>query len=405
MDPAFIAKLTGISDSTIFSKVLHFDTGELRTGSPREEILGSVTVKLYRKEADAEDVRRVLVRWSGGSVDLQPTKGLTVGAYEHNGWKPFWEPVRPGILSPEKDDLLGDVLVHGERVRALRWLENFAGCIELLGLSNWGMPYEDPAEDAVLPLHGEASHIPVSGLTIAVAERYVIVTGSFEVNLGWWADPDKRKPWYQRGRRAWKVTRNLLIDTQSGELQGVDEIENVGEEPMVPDWGYHFQFKATPGAELRIPSESVESRFSEVVEENFRVWRPAEKPAERVERGYIHKGLTTEKGPLGGDVVRGEAIYPDGDRTLFTMPAAAYTLSWFSAGGKGSLEFALPESPNESLIPVPWDGMGPEIGASPLDHDGKADPEITHPPLKPRESAHLYFSIERAEVHAANHRP
>lgn len=216
-------------------RVLSFPEQELRTGPPREESLGSATVKLYQKPQDAKDVRRVMMAWPKGFVDLQPTKGLTVGAYEHRGWKPFWEPVRLGIISPEEDDILGDVLIHGERTHSLRWIENFAGCIELLGLSNWGMPYDDPGEGVVLPLHGEASHIPLSVLTV--------------------------------------------------------------------------------------------------------------------------------------------------------------TLSWFSAGGKGSLEFALPESPDESLIPVPWDGMGPEIGVSPLDHDGNFDPQIAHPPLAPGEKLALYFRV------------
>lgn len=393
MKPSEILKsLTG-ETHPLAEKRLGFSAGELRTASPREELLGPVTARLYRKEEDAADIRRVLLRWPGGSVDLQPTKGLSVGAYEHNGWKPFWEPVRPGIISPEQDDLLGDVLVHGELTKSLRWIENFAGTVELLGLSNWGMPYRDPAEGAVLPLHGEASHIPVSGLTISTSDRHIVVTGSFELNLGWWTDPDTGKPWYQRGVKAWKVTRHLLIDTQNGELQGVDEVENIGREAMVPDWGYHFQFRAAPGAELRIPSRSVESRFSDSVDEDFRIWRPAEDPTSRVERGYVHKGLTLERGPLGGDVVRGQALYPDGTKTLFTMPAAAYTLSWFSAGGKESLEFALPESPEESLIPVPWDGMGPEIGVSALDHDGNIDPEVSHPPLPPGEQVSLYFRI------------
>ncbi len=376
-------------------KTLTLGEEELRTGRTRQEKLGPVTVELYRKAEDAEDIRRVAVFWAGGSIDLLPTKGLSVGAYEHQGWKPFWEPVRVGIISPEKDDLLGDVLVHGETTRSLRWLENFAGCIELLGLSNWGMPYDDPSEGVVLPLHGEASHIPLAELTISVWGDHVAVTGSFAVNLGWWRDQERGEPWYRRGNRAWKVTRHLLIDTQSGELQGVDEIENVGVEPMAPDWGYHFQFRAAPGAELRIPSERVKSRFSDTVEEEYRIWRPAENPKAREERGYIHKGLALEKGPLGGEVVRGEAIYPDGQRTFFTIPAAAFTLSWFSAGGKGSLEFALPESPEESLIPVPWDGMGPEIGVSPLDHDGNIDPAVAHPPLAPGEQVTLYFRLAR----------
>jgi hypothetical protein len=257
------------------------------------------------------------------------------------------------------------------------------------------MPCDDPSEEVVLPLHGEASHIPLCELTIGVSDRYIAVTGAFELNLRWWRDPEVTKPWYRRGERAWRITRNLLIDTRSGELQGVDEIENVGGEEMVPDWGYHFQFRAAPGAELRIPSERVESRFSDTVEQAFWVWRPGADPGERVERGYIHKGLSLGKGPLGGDVLTGEAVYPDGEGTLFTLPAAAYTLSWFSAGGKGSLEFALPDSPEESLMPVAWDGMGPEIGVSPLDHDGNLDPDIAHPPVSPGEKLSLYFRVAR----------
>ena len=377
---------------------VRFDAEELRHGKERETVMETVTgaprISLYRGEADAPDVRRVKVSWDGGEIDLLPTKGLSIGSYKHGEWEPFWEPVRPGLISPDAENLLGPVLVHGEPVQSLRWLENFAGCVELLGLSNWGMPLPEKERNIVLPLHGEASHIPITVMRVSVGQREVLIQGSFNLNPKWWKEPESDTPWYQRGDAAWRVERTILLRLDTPAMEFVDSLTNLTDQPATPDWGYHLQFRAEPGAELIIPSREMSSRFGGEVEDAFRTWKRAEKPGERVERGYIHKGLETEESPLGTPVVAGSARYPSGPNTRFLIPLAAYTLSWFSSGGKGSLEFSLPESPKESLIPVPWNGMGPEIGASALDHDGNVDPAVVHAPVEPGRACRLYFRIE-----------
>jgi len=373
---------------------VRFDAEQLRRGEERKELVGDTEISLYRKEEDAPDVRRVQVSWKDGALHLLPTKGLSIGRYQHGPWNPFWKPVRPGLISPDAENLLGTVLVKGEPVQSLRWLENFAGCVELLGLSNWGMPLPREQDKVALPLHGEASHIPVTSMKISVGQHAVFVQGTFTVNTDWWKEGQSATPWYQRGNPTWRVDRSILLRLHTPSMEFVDTLTNLARQPRVPDWGYHLQLRAEPGAELRIPSTNVSKRFSGNVERDFKTWKPAQNPAERFERGYIHKGLKVEKSPLRTPVVQGTATYPSGRNTRFVMPAAAYTLSWFSCGGRDSLEFALPESPKESLLPVAWDGMGPEIGVSSLDHDGDVDPAVSHEPVEPGEAVRLYFRIE-----------
>ncbi len=375
-------------------EVARYSAADLRTGTPHSERSGGVTVRTVHVPGDAPDVRRLMVEWPDGRLELQPTKGLSIGPYRHGDWEPFWTPVVPALISPESEQLLGDVLVHGNPVAALRWVENFSGCVELLGLSNWGMPAIDEATGTPLSLHGEAARIPVDGAAVGLAGSVVVVTGSFTMNSRWWSEPDDGSVWYLRGTPDWRIERTVLIDTETPRLRFVDTIENIGTETAIPDWGYHVQLRAEPGAELIIPARSSEERSGGATPPtDFRRWRPDSDPAVREERGYVHKGVPRTAGPFDTDIVTGAAVYPQGPATIFTMPASAYTLSWFSCGGKDSLEFALPESPQSSLLPVAWDGIGPEIGVSALDHDGNTDPDMVHPPLEPGRSTRLSFSL------------
>ena len=365
----------------------------LRSDPQRVPVSDALEAHLYRSDHDAADILRLRLEWDRGYCELLPSKGLTVGIFADRGWVPFWEPVRLGVLSPENDDLLGTVLVHGEPIASLRWIQNFSGCIELLGTSNWGMPVKDDTGKFDLPLHGEASHIPCGDIQVRAYDDAIIVSSAFTINDRWWDDKRTDIPRYERGVEVWRLSRAAIIEPARRSLHLVDEITNISDGSQSPDWGYHYQFHAEPGARLIIPSATVESRFAGEVEEGFREWKSSADASVREERGYIHKGLTVEEGPIGTRIVRGTAEYPNGPNTRFAMPAASYTLSWFSAGGLNSLEFALPENPEESLISVPWNGMGPEIGASPLDHDGNGDPTIKHPPLDPGETLTLYSHV------------
>jgi hypothetical protein len=409
-----------------------FGAEAFRGEPPGVDTVGPLEVSRYRTESDAEDVRRLRLSWDGGSIDLLPTKGLSIGAYVHGSWKPFWEPVVPGLISPDREDLLGPMLVNGARMESMRWLENFAGCVELLGFSNWGMPRKEDEGGVTLPLHGEASHIPVSSLEITVCAvggaagagsvesaslPIAVIHGRVPVPEAWWREPDTSRPWYERGRSQWRLDRRLVLSLESPRLVMVDEVKNVGDASRHLDWGYHYQFRAENGARLLIPSESVEGRFEPEVPGGFERWTPSPDAADsaadsgapgatskRYERGYIHKGLDIETSPIGTPVVRGLASYPSASSTCFVMPAATYTLSWFSCGGAGSLEFAFPERPNESALPVSWDGMGPEIGSSALDDDGNVDPGISHPPVAPGESIRLYSELSPCAAGEAGRR-
>ncbi|TVR75589.1 MAG: hypothetical protein EA427_00110 [Spirochaetaceae bacterium] len=375
-----------------------FGAQELRTADPITQRLGAVRIRIAREAADDPDVRRVHLRWDGGAIELQPSKGLSIGPYTHRGWRPFWEPVVHGVLSPDREDLAGPVLVHGESVPGLRWIENFSGCIELLGLSNWGMPRTDGKTGRTLPLHGEAARIPVDSLSITAAGTMILVSSSFLLNSRWWMEDPLSGPWYRRGRSDWRITRTVLISTEHTCLQLVDSLENIGDLPAVPRWGYHLQLRAEAGSRLLIPSRTAEARSGEQdLPGDYQFWRPAGDPTVREERGYVHKGLPTAPGPFDTPVVQGSARYASGPSTRFTMPAAAYTLSWFSCGGAESLEFALPDTPRTSMMPSGWDGMGPEIGVDPLDHGGTIDPEINHPPVAPGGATRLYLRIEQGD--------
>jgi len=67
-------------------------------------------------------------------------------------------------------------------------------------------------------------------------------------------------------------------------------------------------------------------------------------------------------------------------------------MSWFSCGGAEDDEFLLPDG--SKWLHRNWDGVGPEIGASPLDHDGDVDPEVEVSELDPGESTSLNILIE-----------
>lgn len=374
-------------------------SGETFRDAPETTVpLGPVQASTVRGDQDDADVRRLILRWAGGSLELQPTKGLTIGPCTQGGWKPFWEPVVPGIISPDREDLLGELLVEGSPVAGMRWIENFSGCVEMLGLSNWGMPRVDERTGVTLPLHGEAARVPVDYVAIGLIGSVCVVAAEYVFNSRWWNVQDTSRPWYRRGCPDWRIVRTVAVDTMRPELQFVDSITNCTEHPVQPQWGYHVQLRAETGARLEIPAAEISVRGNRAASPgDYYTWRAAADPARREERGYILRGIPAVPGPFDTEVVHCGATYPDGESTEFTMPAAACTLSWFSCGGSGSLEFALPESPERSLLPVGWDGMGPEIGTAALDHDDNFDPAVVHRELDPGETTRLYFSFCQKE--------
>lgn len=59
-----------------------------------------------------------------------------------------------------------------------------------------------------------------------------------------------------------------------------------------------------------------------------------------------------------------------------SITPSPYFQTWFCNGGKGSEEFT--DSNGQSLLRRNWDGMGIEIGSSPLDHNGNMDETVEY---------------------------
>lgn len=370
---------------------------ELRTGVETALRLGRFDVRLVRRDADASDVRRIHIETGDGYfLELLPSKGLSVGRFATPSGDLFWKIPVEGLISPEKLDLLAPMLVEGESVEALRWIENFAGAIELLGLSNWGMPYRPVGSTSPLPLHGEASQIPVDYCELHGGEQTLTARSSFDVYDRWWeATKDDPRPWYLRGVRQWRVVRQVTLDTEGRRLQVVDTITNEGDEPRRPDWGYHVQLRPEDGARFIVPCDSVVSRTGQEVPDDFQVWKAARDERVREERGYIHTGCTTKADTHGRRSVECTAKYPTAPDVTVTIPYAPYIQSWFSCGGKGGRSFDLPERPDGTFMKVGWDGFGPEFGASPLDHDGACNPEVVEPVLAPGQARQLVVELRQ----------
>jgi hypothetical protein len=385
------------AESLVGMAELRFDAEQLRRGAASRSAIGGFVVELGRADGDPDDVRRLVITGTDGfALELLPTKGLSVGYFNTPCGQVFWDIPVEALMSPEKIDLLGEMIIGGRRVKAMRWLENFAGCIELLGLSNWGMPHQRPGSLVLLPLHGEASQIPVDECWIRAGQVVLAARSRFIIRDSWWdASGDRQSPWYLRGRAQWQVTRNVVLDKSRRALQVLDEITNLGSSPAVPDWGYHVQLRAESGARLSIPSRARIDRAGKAVPEDFELWQPSPEPERRFERGYVHYGCPEETNPLGQPAVRGRAIYERGPNTLFTLPRSPYIQSWFSCGGSGGRAYSHPDRPDELFMVRGWNGMGPELGASPLDHNGAADPEIAEPALGPGESRLLFIEVRQ----------
>ncbi len=364
---------------------------ELRSGSLRTVRLADSTVEITRAAHDGPRVRRlVLTMPCDVRVELLPTKGLSVGEFRVGGRHVFWDPPFDRIIDPDELDLSGMMLINGEKLPGFRWVENFTGGVELLGLRNWGMPTVDPRSGELLPIHGTASNIPVSGVVCEVTGASATVRARFTMRDGRSRRGEGPRCWYERGNPLWEIARTITVRCDPEvSMTILDTITNRSDKPCSPDWGYHVQFRAEDGARLVIPSEVTTVRRGGKVPADFDVWRRGERAGPRRERGYLHKGCPLNKCAALGSVVSGEVLYRDGARTTFLIPAAPYVQSWFSSGGSGADEFALPEDPNADFMKKPWNGFGPEIGASALDHDGDVDPSVIVPILRPTETLTL----------------
>lgn len=344
------------------------------------------SVSLKHVTGDPEKVYRLYAATDDFSVELTPSKGLSVRDVFFKGKPMFWEPPLDTLPDPERIDMNAPLLINGSKVDGTFWAACFASHIEMMGLENWGMPVE--RNGRFFPLHGNVSNTPVTEVSIALSPEKVMISGSFLVYdaAGIHIQPPGPPPKF-------KITKSVEVSAREPSIFLKDTITNVSGEARFPDWGYHIQLRPEPGCRYLVPSKHLKLRGGGQVPRDHEEWRPAENSAVRIETGIIHKDLLC--GPVfpdGSPGVKSLLRYSDGSGIICIIPPSPYTQSWSSRGGGDGSEFQfLPRDGGAPgrIFSKNWDGVGPEIGASDLDHEGDIDPAILQKELDPGESVTL----------------
>jgi len=356
--------------------------------------------RVFHKEHDAAGIFRLLIYNDNWEVELLPSKGFSVGQVHFRNHPLFWEaPI--SLIDPDRLDLHDDsVRVNGEPAPGFSFLKTFASGIELYGLRNWGMPFKDPDSGQLFPLHGESSNIPVQEASLELLEDHALVSASFDYRN---YKGHSGSLWYLAGRKLFKVTRNLKIPRDRGKLEITDHIHNLSDNPQLPDWGYHITFRPEKGDQLMLPSRKRAYRDGGTDPGQVETWLPAAKKSIRSETGVLHKGLKVFESKTGPCGASSRALFKFKDKRgplqglLLSFPVSPYTQSWSCAGGAGSREFTL--SNGRPLFQKSWNGLGLEIGASALDHDGNTDPKVSYEGrLQPGESLVISLGLEVLET-------
>ncbi|MBI9095987.1 MAG: DUF4432 family protein [Sphaerochaeta sp.] len=352
---------------------------------PSEDVhysIGSGQVELYHHGHDDASVRRLRIRWKQFALELLPTKGLSILDCSIDAIPIFWEPPLDRIQAPDKVDLAKALLVNGAEVPGTFWIAQFLGGLEMLGLDNWGIQYHD-SKNRLHPLHGNVSNIPAKELVVELETDEILKISAKVLVYGDNAVlPQESVP------AIWEVTKCILLHTKTGSLVIDDIVTNVSGKDAFPDWGYHVQLRPRPGCRFYLPSRTIRERFGNPIPKDHMVWKLPQDVAIRKERGYIHSHLDAKEG-----LVQGLLEYPDGSGISIIFPHAPYTMVWNSWGGANSKEFLCPDNPGTALVPKPWDGVGPEIGASDLDHGQAEDPDVVQATLSPGASQFLTITI------------
>lgn len=344
------------------------------------------SAELYHKEGEPFHAYRLELKIGDFAAELQPSKGLSLGQALYNGKKIFWD-APYALPDPDQLDLWSDeVLINGKAIEGFTFLKTFTGGIELYGLKNWGMPRKDGPNNRILPIHGETSNIPVEKVKISAKPGSISVQGEFIYRD---MAPTGKGSWYMRGKPLYRVTKQYSFYLKNGpEIVATDTIENLTEDNLVPDWGYHITFFPHQGSKLQVPSQTVEERSGGNLPGDIETWNMAGKNESRQETGIIHKGLKVKDGKCFVLLQ-----HPDGDGILFKFPPAPYFQTWSCKGGAGSDEFKLKSG--ESLLKKNWDGLGFEIGSSALDHDGNIDKSVQYDPvLKPQQQLSIEMELK-----------
>lgn len=384
------------------SKQTHlFDCTNFAANEHNRVEQGAFWASLTHRIGDPDNVNRLAVGNGIVQVELLPSKGLSVGEAEVTGTPLFWKPPLKNLPDPDRIELNGLTLINGDPQPGFRWVEGFTGGIEMLGLENFGSPVTNK-DGRLLNLHGDASYIPVHKVGVTISENELVVSGDFDVYDGLGSAD---KVWYRRGSLQYSVTKTITLKAGSQVIFLLDTITNRSEKTLTPDWGYHIQLRPMDGARLLVPAARSEGRGGEPLQADHEVWHEAKNPGLREEKGIIHYGLKARADASSRQsVVQTLLRYPDGTGIRVAAPIAPFFLSWFSCGGKGDRTICLPAEDGGSprtLFQEPWDGVGPEIGASALDHDGRTDPNVQAVTLYPGETLELPITIELVSVEQA----
>lgn len=343
------------------------------------------SISLFHLPEDPATANRIRISSANVEVELLPSKGLSVAQARINGQPVFWEaPIE--LPDTETLDLWSDELcINGTPAPGFTFLKTLTGGIELYGLKNWGMPVEKDGKPELL--HGETSNIPVDEVSFLVEAEICTVESSF-VYRSFEGNPDL--PWYQRGESLFKVTKRIILTKDSPGFKLEDTIENISNRSLTPDWGYHITFRPEPGARYIVPAKKAEYRGGAPLPANYTVWQPSPDSKQRIEHGVIYKDFNTFSPE---NLCTSELIYPEGKSVKVKTTPSPYFQTLFCSGGAETTEFT--RKNGEPVFHRNWDGMGIEIGASALDHDGNTDQTVAHEkPLLPGEAKVIRIEVE-----------
>jgi hypothetical protein len=377
-------------------------------GRPQQVDLDLGRVILYHQQGDPVGVNRIRVHCGQIEAVVLPSKGFSIEQVVCAGKPIFWNP--PLEILPEPADINPEapLQVNGALLGGFAWIRGFTGGVEMLGPLNWGMPVRTP-DESLLGLHGAAANIPVREVTVQVRREELWLSASFEVRDRKTFAAGEDKPWYEAGDSVYRITKNLIFNPEIPGFRLQDELTNLSTATQTPDWGYHVQLHPQPEAPYLVPSRSRHQRGGGAVEPGHEIWPPVKPGSPRVERGIVHRKAMWKTGLLdGGPGVPTLLRYADGRGIEVILPPVPYLLSWFSAGGAGSDEFMIPPSAADQgprrILERDWNGVGPEIGASALDHDGDIDPAVPVQSLSPGESMSIKLQFSYLTAEAAGER-
>ncbi len=346
--------------------------------------IGDFNLSCSHIQGDPEKVFRIYIESPCGlNLEITPSKGMSLRDCSYQNRQMFWKAPMENLPDPEQVNIMSTVICDGTPIKGLGWIKYFASHVEMMGLQNWGIDRKMD-NGTHFPLHGNISNIPIEKITVKTLDDRIRLTGSYKVYGSNSIFP------VSGNSPDFEIIKQIDLFSDKPVIFQKDTIINLTKKTVTPDWGYHVQLRPEPGCHYYIPAKSVEERFGEPVPDNHNEWKSADVESIREERGYIYKGLLVESAFSDKtDGVRTLLKYNETPGIEVILPPSPFTLGWYSCGGGMGDNFTIPaNNPGEKpakLLTKNWDGIGPEIGASDLDHNGNTDPGISAVTLKPDE--------------------